>query len=208
MKTAEITVTSSGKGINEALAQTETLGMECGLKSKEILRLRLLAEELFGMAKNIVGEIEACYYAKADNRRFEINISSDVDMTKEMKKQLISVSSGNGNTASAGFMGKLKDMIGTALLPKDAGANLWSSFSLGLMGVASNSSPAAQAAAADAYYWSMQNYKKAVDSKRSDDEAAKQAWDELEKSIIANIADEITVCIKGTNVKISVQKQF
>lgn len=208
MRIPEITVTSSGKGVNEALAQTEKLGIDCGLEAREILRLRLLAEELFGMAKSIAGEIEGCYCADENDRRFEITLSSDVFMTKEMKKQLISVSSQGDNKASAGFMGRLKDMIGTALLPKDQSANLWSGFSLGLMGVASNSSPAAQAAAADAYYWSMRQYKKSVESKRAEDENAQKAWDELEKSIIANIADEIVVCIKGSNVKISIQKQF
>ncbi|MBO4692767.1 MAG: hypothetical protein J5659_00020 [Clostridia bacterium] len=208
MKTSEITVTNRGEGLKEALLQTEKLGADCGLDSKQILRLRLLAEELFGMSKSIVGELKGRYCVEESERCFEIQLHSDVEMTKEMKKQLISVSSAGKNSASKGFMGKLKDMIATALLPNEDGISLTSGFSLGLVGIASNSGPAAQAAAADAYYWSMNRYKNAIESKQESDAEAKEAYDELEKSIIANIADEITVCIKGSTVEISIKKQF
>ena len=37
---------------------------------------------------------------------------------------------------------------------------------------------------------------------------ADEAWDELEKSIVANLADEVTVNIVGNAVKIVITKTF
>ncbi len=59
MKTPEILVSSFGAGMAEALEATEKLGADSGLGRKEILRLRLLAEELIGMMRGIAGNIEA-----------------------------------------------------------------------------------------------------------------------------------------------------
>ena len=73
-------------------------------------------------------------------------------------------------------------------------------FSLGLVSAAS---PTAQVAGANAYQWSMEKYKAEV-KKQKDEES----WDELEKSIVANIADEVSVRIIGANVEIIVTKAF
>ena len=204
MKRIEITVTNKGDGMEEALAETERLGLQQGLTSKEILRLRLLCEELCGMMRGIAGDVEAVYRVKADGKRFEIGISAEVEMTQEMKKQFINVSSDKTNSAKPGFMGKIRDLISTAFLPKESGLSVLSGFSLGCMSMGGNSSPAAQAATANAFYWSMNKYKDEIGGK----EGAEDAWDELEKSIVANIADEIIVRVSGSNADIAIQKTF
>ena len=208
MNTAEIFISSRGQGMQEALEETEKLGLDCGLDTKENLRLRLLAEELFGMVRSIVGDVEGVYQVKENEKHFDIRLNADVSLTREMRNQLISVSTEGKNAASKGFMGKLKDMISIALLPKDSSSTLFSDFSLGLMSIAGNSGPASQEASANAFYWSMNQYKQSVRKKSEDSEDAMEAWDELEKSIVANIADEVTVCIKGSNVDILIQKAF
>ena len=195
MKRIEITVTNKGAGMEEALAETERLGQQQRLTSKEILRLRLLCEELCGMMRGIAGDVEAVYRVKADGKRFEIGINAEVELTQEMKKQFINVSSDKTNSAKPGFMGKIRDLISTAFLP---------GFSLGCMSMAGNSSPAAQAATANAFYWSMNKYKDEIGGK----EGSEDAWDELEKSIVANIADEIIVRVYGSNADIAIQKTF
>ncbi|MBQ7171216.1 MAG: hypothetical protein IJR89_02945 [Clostridia bacterium] len=208
MRAAEITVTGQGKGMQEALEETERLGLIGGLAPKEVLRLRLLAEELFGMARGIVGEEEARYRIEADGKRFELRLNVEMRMTQERKKQLLSVSSQGRNAASTGFMGKLKDAIATALLPKESGLSFLSGFSMGCMSMAGAGGPEAQAAFADAFYWSMNQYKQAVDETRADNSESKEAWDELEKSIVANIADEVTVLVRGSRAEITIQKAF
>ena len=207
MEQKEFIVTSRGEGMQEALAATEKLGLDCGLGSKENLRLRLLAEELFGMVRSIVGELEARYWIEHKEKSFNLHLSSEVELTQEMRKALISVSSQGENAAARGFMGKLRDMIAAALLPKES-RPLLNGLSLGLMSLASNSSPSAQQAAAEAFRWSMKQYKDTVSTKLSESENARDAWDELEKSIVASIADDVGVRVVGQTVEITISKAF
>ena len=53
----------------------------------------------------------------------------------------------------------------------------------------------------------MVDYKNRVKNEAGDREAT-EAWDELERSIIANIADDVKVKILGNKVEIIVFKNF
>ena len=208
MKTNEFRLRITGQGMEDALAATEQLGRDSGLTSKENLRLRLLAEELFGMVRSITEDIEASYFAEAKDKSFTLRLSFNVKMTHELRERLISVSSQGKNAAAKGFMGKIKDMIAVALLPDESGASVMSGISLGVMGLGSNTSPAAQQSAATAIQWSLQKYKNEIEKDREENGESKEAWDELEKSIVASIADEVVVSIVGSDVDITIEKAF
>ena len=137
-----------------------------------------------------------------------MHLKSEVNLTQETRKQLIAVSTQGENAAAKGFTGKIRDMITAALLPKETGSSLLTGLSMGLISAAGNSSPSAQQAAADAFRWSMKQYKDSVDSERSESEDARSAWDELEKSIVASIADDIRVSVAGSTVEITIFKAF
>ena len=49
--------------------------------------------------------------------------------------------------------------------------------------------------------WSLNRYKNAAEENGEE-------WDELEASIIANLADDVIVGIKGSKVDITVKKKF
>ncbi|MBP5618497.1 MAG: hypothetical protein J6X61_05065, partial [Clostridia bacterium] len=55
--------------------------------------------------------------------------------------------------------------------------------------------------------WTMAFYKEELQQNMADEEAS-EAWDELEKSIVANVADDVRVSIAGKNVAITVYKAF
>ena len=44
--------------------------------------------------------------------------------------------------------------------------------------------------------------------KKAEDAKAREEWDELEKSIVANIADEVSIAIRGSEVEMTVYKNF
>lgn len=207
MEHKEFIVTSRGEGIREALAATEKLGVDSGLSIKENLRLRLLAEELFGMVRSIVGDIHARYWIENEGKSFVLHLGSEVELTQETRKQLIAVSTQGENAAAKGFMGKLRDMIAAALLPRES-RPLLSGLSMGLMSMASSSGPSAQQATANAFRWSMKQYKDTVSTKLSESEEARDAWDELEKSIVASIADDVGVRVVGQTVEVTISKAF
>ena len=58
------------------------------------------------------------------------------------------------------------------------------------------------------YSWSMQKYKEGVAGTKTGDKAAAEAWDELEKSVIANIADEVRVGVRKGSVELVIVKDF
>ena len=50
--------------------------------------------------------------------------------------------------------------------------------------------------------WSMNAYRQMVkESLEQEQEGAAEAWDELEKSVVSNIADDVKVSIQGRNVE-------
>ena len=196
MKTEKISINNRELGMTVALGMTEKLGAEQGLERKQILHLRLLAEELFSMLRSLTGEVDAEYWLEYEGKRFDIHMKSDVKLTDELRQQFLSASTSGENAAAKGVMGKLRVMIAEALVAKPSVP----AFSLGLVSAAS---PTAQVAGANAYQWSMEKYKAEV-KKQKDEES----WDELEKSIVANIADEVSVRIIGANVEIIVSKAF
>ncbi len=203
MKEEHVTIKSTGEGFVEALSITDSLGKEVGLDNKEQVRLRLLTEETIGLLRGIAGEVSADYSVKQYGREFTLKLEGDVVMDSKMHKQLLESSSSGENSSVKGFTGKLREMIATMVLPGTIGHTLVSGFSMGLMTMSTPSSVSETTAAAQAYMWSMEKYSSSV--KESGD---KKEWDTLERSIIANIADEIKVGIQGSRVEITVYKQF
>ena len=205
MTISGIKVTTRGEGMEEALAATEKLGLDSGLSHKENLRLRLLAEELIGLLRGITGDVEADYQARQEGKKFLLSLNADVRMTQDMRKQLLAASSSGKNSAARGFMGRLREMVAAILLPEDGESDEVSGLALGLMSLGG---PARYTAGVNAYAWSMSKYMSEVRSSREEDEDAADAWDELEKSIVANLADEVSVKIVGSAVEISIAKAF
>ena len=105
MKSERITVTSQGAGISTALDMTEKTGIDTGLGKKEVLHLRLLSEELFGMLRSITGNISADYWIERIDRSFELHLLSYVDMNQVLRRALLAVATTGIKTAARGFMG-------------------------------------------------------------------------------------------------------
>ncbi|MBQ9156244.1 MAG: hypothetical protein IJ137_05640 [Eubacterium sp.] len=208
MQTNKVVITSIETGMREALEMTENLGLDQGLDKKNSLHLRLLAEELIGLMRGITDEASADYWIEYDGNQFELHLTSDVTLNRKMREEILSVSSTGDNAAAKGFMGKLKDMIAVALLPDESGKNILSGLSLGLSGIAVNTSPQAQQASLDALNWSMQRYKSAIEADGSGIEDIEEKKYELEHSIVASIADEVTASVKGSHVEVIIQKTF
>ena len=60
----------------------------------------------------------------------------------------------------------------------------------------------------DNVVWTLDTYRQGVDGAKETGEEAKEAWDELEKSILANLADDLIVAIRGDEAEITVVKKF
>ena len=200
MRSTPVTVKGDGSGITEALALTEKIAVENGLDDKASLHLRLLAEELFGLIRAIAGEVEATYWIENMNKNFEIHMTSNIKMNEEMREQFISASTEKINDAAKGIIGKLRVLIlGSLYSVKEtlpyAMMNTVSAYPMG------GSSDMVKV-------WSMDVYKDEIQKHLDDGGEAAEVWDELEKSIIAKVADNVKVKIIGNNVEIIIYKAF
>ena len=180
VRSSIVNVSSSGKGADEALAMTERLSTDSGLDKKDKLHLRLINEELIGLLQSLKGDVGAEYYLEVSGQDYELHLNAEVELTPEMKNKFIA-SWSKENTESKGFSGRLKEVIGSALI--------------------SRKDPV--------LYWSMGDYKEEIERKaRFKDNGSSNAMDELERSIIANLADDISIKIEGNRVEIVVYKKF
>ena len=203
MKTAEIRITSFDD-CTRALAATEKQGAESGLSNKQNLRLRLLAEELFGFIRSLTGDIDALYWIDRQGSTFILHLKADdIIMNREVREELLSADTSGKNAAAKGFMGKLRDMVASVMTPSAQGPSVLSGLSLGMM---STSSPVGENAGMTSYIWSLKNYKEKLDE--NEELELEEETEDLERSIVANLADDVVVSIVGSRVQVDITKTF
>ena len=201
MKSDVIHVSNTGSGVAEAVKQTELVANFKSLSKTDSIHLLLLTEEMMGMMKALTGEQEADFWIDDDNNNFRLHLKAKTEMNTEMRQNLLSASTSGENIAAKGVMGKLRDLFSRLVEPSEAPiSDEYAS------GWAPDNLSTAQAAAVAKNYsrayssvWSLNRYKA---SRQNGEE-----WDELEKSIIANIADEVEIGIAEGTVEMIVYKK-
>lgn len=208
MITEHIKISSSGEGMNETLAFADKLAASRGLMKKQAFHLRLLVEEMFSMVRSITGGVDAYFWIESNNRDFEIHLKSNkITLDYAKRKELLSVSTEGRNVASRGIMEKIRELVEAGLYGMEESFNLQAEYGTGMF--SSYGMMQLDQGISDAVYlWSMEKYKKEVDINREENSEADTAWDELEKSIIANIADDVQVGVRRGNFEIIVKKKF
>jgi hypothetical protein len=200
MKTDIISVSSSGRQMETALRQVEKVSAYKELGHKQALHLRLLAEEMMGMMRSITGEKEGEFWIEDEDGVYRLHLKVTTPMDSDKREKLLSVSSTGKNESARGLMGRLRDFFDQSM---DSD-------------VASVTSPLL---APDMFEqtgmtslereWSLIRYVGALSDKvKEDDPAAKEAWDELEKSVVARVADDVKVSIKGRTVEMTIIKKM
>ena len=104
MKSDVIHVTNSGEGMTDALEQAAASAAFRGLTGRDAVHLRLLAEELLGMFRQITGKAEADFWLDSEGGRFELHLSADPRITDGMRRDLLSVSTSGKNAAAVGVI--------------------------------------------------------------------------------------------------------
>lgn len=193
MKTDVITVSSEGGGMDEAIEQIDELAVYKKLSAKETIHLKLLAEEMMGMLKAITGECVALFWIEDEKKNFQLHLVTTTTVNTEMRKSLMGVSSSGKNIEAKGFMGKVKEIFERALEP--ATDNPGDFLVKGLLYDVDPSNVGMT------YTWSFNQYKESISK---DDEQ----WDELEKSIVANLADDVQVGIMNDSVEMIIYKKI
>ncbi len=199
MKTDVITVSSKGKQMETALQQVEKVAAYKGLSPKGTLHLRLLTEEMMSMMRSITGEPEGEFWIEDKNGEYQLHLKVATRLSIEKREQLLSVSATGKNESARGLMGRIRAFFdwgcdedydgfaGPYMLPDAFEAT---------------SSPALD------WEWSMRRYESVLSARAGQDSAAREAWDELEKSVVKNVADDVKVAISGGYVEMIILKKL
>lgn len=199
MKTDTVSVNSSGTGMEEALALAEKTAQY--IQGKAGMRLRLIAEEMMCLVREIAGGMEAEFWIETTEDKAYLHLKTDTLMYDGKRKEFLAVSSTGRNALAKGVLGKIRNVLETVMLPRDERAAMESRMRLVGMG---DPGSMLSLSMGDEDAWSMKAYAESV--KEGDDDFSKEAREELEKSIIANLADEVSIAIRGDHVEMTVEK--
>lgn len=201
MKTESINISSTGTGKEKALELTRKTAAYCDLDHKSELRLRLLSEELMGLMNSFTNELLGSFWLETNGDVVEVHLKTEIPMDLQTRKEILSVATSGKNAAAKSFMGKIREMIEILTLPDDPETKAMTDQAMGIMSMGCQ-----MGTHACNYSWTMSTYIASIENNTKPE--AKDALDDLEKSIVANLADDITVHIVGSEVEIAIYKTF
>ena len=193
MKTDIITISNDGTNMEDALAQVEKVSAYKGLSPKDTMHLRLLAEETMALMRAVTGNVNGEFWMEDEEQLYTLHLKVRTLMDQKKREQLLSTSTSGKNEAERGFMGKIRSFFEpSSSVPM---------FSAGLGG----GSPQMY----QSYVWSMEDYKDQLRQYNEENQdEAKEAWDELEKSVVGHLADDVKVFIRGRIVEMTIAKRL
>ena len=207
MKTDVITVYSDLRGREEAMDTAERFAAYNGIKGKEAMHLRLLTEETICMVHGILDDFRADFWLETKQTKYGllcmICLSADKQANRVQEKQILSVSTSGKNENAKGIGGKIRELLRRSLQTTSADDEKFlKSINEACLGIGTGST-IFPAPSAD--FWSLQLYRQ----KLSDNKDTKaEEWDELEKSIISKLADEVKVWLENDRTEVVIERYF
>ena len=200
MKTDKITISSRGKRMEAALEQVDKVIAYKGLTGKGALHLRLLTEEMMGLMRSITGAEEGQFWIEDEDQEYQLHLQVRTRLSGEKREQLLGVSSSGKNESAKGLMGKLRDFF-------DWGSDEdLADFSSPLLMTEMFEHSSSMVLNME---WSMRQYEAALYTRmEKNDPAAREEWDELEKSVVKNVADDVKVYIRNGVVEMVILKKL
>ena len=194
MRTDIIQISSDGDNMEAAMEQAEKIAEFKGLSPRNTRHLRLLTEEAMALMRAITGDVEGAFWIEDDGGSFELHLKVNTLMDYAKKEQLLSTATSGKNEATRSFMGRILSFFD----PVGGMPMVYEPFMAGGVPMA-----------LDNLSWSMVDYREQVrQGNEQGSEEAGEAWDELEKSVMAHMADDVKVSIKGNIVEMIILKKM
>ena len=198
MKSNVCKIEKGTRDLAAILKESEKVAAYNELTHKQSLQLRLLCEEIDGMLPNIVDDFDGELYIDFENGVCKIHVSIQIPELDTVKKEeLISIAKNKKNSAAIGIVGKIRDAVEDFFLDKEKMEAM--ALSTGSVGLGTGYSEGVDFA----YLWRLEEYRSSVNKEKET-----EAWDELEKSVIASAADDVIVGVKGRCAEIVIVKSF
>ena len=198
MKSNVCKILKGTSDLEAILKESEKVAEYNELTHKQGLQLRLLCEEIDGMLPYMIGDFEGDLWMEFVDGVCKIFVSIETPELDASKRDvLINVAKNKKNAAAVGIVGKIRDAIEGFFLDEET-----------LLALDASSE---SFYVSTGYYegvdysdlGSLQQYRNNLKKKAGD-----EGWDELEKSVIASVADDVIVGVKGKRADIVVVKKF
>ena len=208
MQSEKISVQNNDNSIEAALSVADDFINELKTGQKYSMRLRLLVEETLGMVRAMVGDFSADFWMESNEKVTKVRLDVVTYMNSEKKSDLLSMSTSGVNVSAKGFMGMISDIIENGLLNYDSVMSMHNSVNQANINYSSMGMGMISDVVDNAYMWSLQNYRDNLNNVSEDVDGKSEAWDQLERSIVAKIADDVIVGVKSDNATLTVIYNF
>ena len=196
--------------VRDGAELVEEFAQNVGVGAKDALRLTLLVEETVGMVRSMVDRFEGELWLEGDSASCVITLEARARIDWETERRLIAASSAGKNEADApkGFMAKIARLLRCAFLfdGEDAVPDSLLDAVPGYMSYGLDD--AIEEEDMMLGRWSLNTYRTSLQAEDARNAGAQDALDELEKSIVARLADDVTVGIRGERIKLVITKSF
>ena len=200
-------VNSDAERMAAAQYVTQNFAWQLQLDKHDALRLSLLVEETLGMVKAMVNDFYGQLWFASEGERCEIHLEATADMNADRKQELLSVSSSGKNAAAKGFMATLGEIFSGAIHGMGRTLDIYGQQTL-RYGIVHT--PESYAVSPDGMMpiWTLQTYKEDLNREKDADAAAGIYLEDLEKSIVASLADDVIVGVKGDHIELVIVRTF
>ena len=191
-------IEKGSKDLEAILLESEKVARYNDLTKKQSLHLRLICEEIDGMLPNLLDDFNGNLWIEIVDGVCRVNVALDIpEINTAKKEELINLAKNKKNAAAVGIVGKIRNAIENFFLRNEEVEAFIPSTDMCYM------SAGFGAGVNYSCLWTLNQYKSTVKGAGQE-----EGWDELEKSIIANLADDVVVGVKGNKANIVVVKKF
>ncbi len=198
MKSNVCKIEKGTKDLAAILKESERVAEYNGLNHKQALQLRLICESLDGMLPNLIDDFDGELWIDFEDGVCKVNVSIQIpEFNTEKKAELIGIAKNKKNAAAVGIVGKIRNAIEDFFLVES------STDAFGVPPALFHLSAGFCEGVDYSYLWRLEDYRYSVKKEEKTEE-----WDELEKSVIASVADDVIVGVKGKRADIIIVKKF
>ena len=204
MKSNVCKIDNGTKDLAAILRESEKVAEYNELTHKQALQLRLICEEIDGMLPNIINDFSGDFWIDFEDGVCRVNVSLRFEeFTAKKKEELVAIAKNKKNASVTGVVSSIRSLLEDIFMEED-------SFEGGVMSLESRYFLADYYNSMDYYpgvsysrMWSLDQYRNNVKAEQKTDK-----WDELEKSVLASVADDVIVGVKGKQADIIIVKKF
>ena len=194
MESVKCALDGTRQSLASALKEAEYFGDLLDLGKKQTLHLRLLTEELLSMVNNMLEIREGRFWLEQDEARHQfllhLTAKTTAPLGETARHRLLDTSTSGTNAFYQGVSGKLRMAMD------------WLTSGSAETAMAPRSIRSGFVASPDTLEWSLDQYRQGLQR-----EEKAQQWDELERSVLSCLSDDIRVGLRSSEISITITKK-